>query len=480
MEEIWFRLSTHLEALQVQASVIVQQGQQRFTTLLTRAHQLFHEFYNDQATQNVRDIMQHIIIWMEKAWEQLQFQYYSTHFSMKSFYWQIRDFYNNEVSRRELAFCLAGIAIGTMIGYYIGINWAYSSHHLHPMKAIMCYQYTGIEGVSMVYDAEMPIIQTSNELLIQVKAASVNIVDAKICSGYSKTYRRLLNIGKHRELPVTLGRDCAGVVVGIGQSVINFDIGDEVFLAVPSWAPGTMAEYIVVPETLVAKRPKNITFEASAVLPYNGCLAWDALVNRSTIQEGNAEGKRILVCGGNTPVGCILTQLVKFWGGQVGVICEPKAIPVSKAIGADEVIPLNGSNIEKELELYDKYDAIFYTGGEPIDERILKKHLVPYGSYVSTIPEQLTSDSLGFILGSIFAGYVRIKLLVQYMFGFNIHQWKEGSRLKATYLQALCDLTDTNQLQIVMDRVYTPHNIEQALQHILNPNAIGSTIITFQ
>lgn len=83
-------------------------------------------------------------------------------------------------------------------------------------------------------------------------------------------------------------------MVGIGQNVINFDIGDEVLLAVPSWAPGTMAEYIVVPETQVVKRPKLFTFEASASLPYSGCLAWDALVNRSAIQEGNAKGKRYI------------------------------------------------------------------------------------------------------------------------------------------------------------------------------------------
>lgn len=102
----------------------------------------------------------------------------------------------------------------------------------------------------------------------------------------------LIHFQKHKELPVTLGRDCTGIVIGIGQSVINFDIGDEVLLAVPSWAPGTMAEYIVVPETQVVKRPKLFTFEASASLPYNGCLAWDALVNRSAIQEGNAKEKR--------------------------------------------------------------------------------------------------------------------------------------------------------------------------------------------
>lgn len=91
---------------------------------------------------------------------------------------------------------------------------------------------------------------------------------------------------------MTLGRDCAGIIVDTGQKVANFDIGDEVFLAVPSWAPGTMAEYIVVSETQVAKRPKSCNFEACASLPYNGCLAWDALVNRSVIKEGNAKGKR--------------------------------------------------------------------------------------------------------------------------------------------------------------------------------------------
>lgn len=81
------------------------------------------------------------------------------------------------------------------------------------------------------------------------------------------------------------------MITGLGRNVINFDIGDEIFLAVPSWAPGTMAEYIIVPEMQVAKRPKSCTFETCASLPYNGCLAWDALVNRSVIKEGNAKGK---------------------------------------------------------------------------------------------------------------------------------------------------------------------------------------------
>lgn len=65
-------------------------------------------------------------------------------------------------------------------------------------------------------------------------------------------------------------------------------------MAVPSWSSGTMAEYLVVAESQVAKRPKLVTFEASACLPYSGCIAWDALVNNAGIFEENAKRKRYL------------------------------------------------------------------------------------------------------------------------------------------------------------------------------------------
>lgn len=155
-----------------------------------------------------------------------------------------------------------------------------------------------------------------------------------------------------------------------------------------------------------------------------------------------------------------------------------------------------------------RFDAIFYTdNNEPFEERILKNYLKPNGSYVSTVPEQLTSDSLGFICETIFAGCVRIRLLaqvrsnplmcliisatkqivhtktrfpLQYIFGFNMHQWKEGAKLNVAYLQALCDLVDAKQLQPVVGGVYTLNGFERALSQVLDPNSLGSTIITFK
>lgn len=139
---------------------------------LAQARRFFYEIYNDQNIQNTKDFVHGILAWIQKAWEQLQFQYYSTHFSMKGFSHQIINLCNNEgtidkisralseiieimlisrkpvislVSRRELTFCLAGIAVGTLIGYYAGCNWGHVSHHMHHMKTVICHDYIGIE-----------------------------------------------------------------------------------------------------------------------------------------------------------------------------------------------------------------------------------------------------------------------------------------------------------------------------------------------
>lgn len=121
-------------------------------------------------------------------------------------------------------FCLAGLLIGTVTGYYISINWKPASPHVHHIKSIACHHYYGIEvymiyliiissidinimshyywqGVLMIDDSEMPTIKKSNELLVQVKAASLNVIDTKICSGYSRIYRRLLNSGVSKLFP---------------------------------------------------------------------------------------------------------------------------------------------------------------------------------------------------------------------------------------------------------------------------------------
>jgi NADPH:quinone reductase-like Zn-dependent oxidoreductase len=94
------------------------------------------------------------------------------------------------------------------------------------------------------------------------------------------------------EFPVILGRDCAGIIIEIGQKVKNFDIGDEVWFAVPYWMPGTMAEFVVIKESHIARKPKGICFEIAASIPYTGTIAWDALVNQAQLDSATVDCKR--------------------------------------------------------------------------------------------------------------------------------------------------------------------------------------------
>lgn len=80
----------------IQTSLLVQQGQQWIITWFAEARQVFYKLYNNQNIQNIKEIVQHLLIWIEKTWEHLQFQYYNIHFNITGFYRQIKTFYNNE------------------------------------------------------------------------------------------------------------------------------------------------------------------------------------------------------------------------------------------------------------------------------------------------------------------------------------------------------------------------------------------------
>lgn len=479
MDEFFFRLNNQCESIQIEGTAIVQQIYQWILSCISQTKQLLYSINNEFSNLQFKNIGPILSQFLNKLIEQINYQYTSILINSKDICQQFGSHCLNDISRRDIAYCTLGITIGGLIGYSIGFNLRSTARRIQSMKALICQNYIGFEGVTLVEDAEMPTIQRPNEVLIQVKAASLNIIDAKITNGYSKLYRGLLNSGLHKELPVILGRDCSGIVVEIGRNVVNFDIGDEVYLALPSWSSGTMAEYLVIDNNKVSKKPKNQTFEASACLPYNGCIAWDALANNAKITEGNAKGKRFLIYGGSTPVGCLLIQLIKLWGGHVTAVCKYEATKVLLALGAHVIIPLDECHVEKELELHDTFHTIFYTGDYNIDQRLLKRHLRLGGNIISTLPDNLTSDSFGFITGNIFSGYIRLKILFQHIFGIDKHHWNDGSKIKTSTLDIIRQLVNNNQLQGVVGAAFRPLHIDEALNHVVNPNAIGSTIIKF-
>jgi zinc-binding alcohol dehydrogenase family protein len=175
------------------------------------------------------------------------------------------------------------------------------------MKAVGLHRYLPIQDGDALIDLEVD--QPSPEgrdLLVEVRAISMNPVDAKV---------RAPKEGLEQP-PRILGWDAAGVVSAVGSEVTLFAPGDEVFYAGSITRPGANSEYHLVDERIVGAKPGSRSFAEAAALPLTSITAWEALFDRMGVSaSGDDSGKRLLVLGGAGGVGSIAIQLAKQLAG---------------------------------------------------------------------------------------------------------------------------------------------------------------------
>jgi len=139
-----------------------------------------------------------------------------------------------------------------------------------------------------------------NDLLVEVRGISVNPVDVKVrASAQPDDEYRIL------------GFDAAGVVKEVGSNTTKFKPGDEVFYAGDITRPGTNAEFHVVDECIVGRKPSSLSFAEAAGMPLTSITAWEMLFDSFGLKEGEGAGEALLIIGGAGGVGSILTQLAK-------------------------------------------------------------------------------------------------------------------------------------------------------------------------
>src|SRR5687768_1357592 len=190
---------------------------------------------------------------------------------------------------------------------------------------------------------EVPIPELrDDEVLVEVHAASVNQLDAKIRDGEFKL------ILPYR-LPLILGNDVAGVVVRVGRKVRRFKSGDEVYARPHQDRIGTFAEFITMNEADVARKPKTLTMEEAASIPLVGLTAWQVLVERAKLKKG----QKVLIHAGSGGVGTFAIQLAKHLGASVATTTSTANIELVKSLGADVVIDYKEQDFEKVLSGYD-------------------------------------------------------------------------------------------------------------------------------
>lgn len=200
------------------------------------------------------------------------------------------------------------------------------------MKAVGLFKYLPIEHPESLIDAELEKpVPTGKDLLVKVKAISVNPVDYKVRSPKDRV---------ESELKV-LGWDVAGVVEQVGPDSTLFKPGDEVFYAGSIVRPGGNSEYHLIDERIVGTKPSSVDFAQAAALPLTSITAWEGLFDRLGVpmDPSRNAGKTVLIIGASGGVGSIAVQLAKYAGLTViGTASRPESAEWVKGLGADYVI----------------------------------------------------------------------------------------------------------------------------------------------
>ncbi|AOK49834.1 NADPH:quinone reductase [Burkholderia sp. MSMB617WGS] len=211
------------------------------------------------------------------------------------------------------------------------------------MKAIAFYQNLPIDAADSLVDIELPAPQPGpRDLLVEVRAVSVNPVDVKVRAG------RPPEAGQ----PTVLGWDAAGVVLAVGSAASLFKPGDRVWYAGSLTRPGTNSELHVVDERIVGRMPGSLDFAHAAALPLTAITAWELLFDRLQIPEGPAAaGKRLLVVGAAGGVGSILVQFARRLTGVtvIGTASRDETAAWARELGAHHVID-HSKPLAAELE----------------------------------------------------------------------------------------------------------------------------------
>ncbi len=220
------------------------------------------------------------------------------------------------------------------------------------MQAIVIHEY-GDRNVLKQEQLETPT-PGEGELLVKVFACGVNPVDYKIRSGM---------IGLPRTFPSVLGYDVSGQVSEIGSGVQQFKAGDDVFFSGLITNNGGYAEYCVVNESIVSRKPANVSHIEAATIPLSGQTAWEALFERAAVTAGES----VLIHAGAGGVGSLAIQLAKWKRLTIfSTASQPQHIEMIRRLGADHVINYKEADFVEVIQEHtdgNGVDVVFDTVG---------------------------------------------------------------------------------------------------------------------
>ncbi|MBW4439337.1 MAG: NAD(P)-dependent alcohol dehydrogenase [Pleurocapsa minor GSE-CHR-MK-17-07R] len=322
------------------------------------------------------------------------------------------------------------------------------------MKAIAAEQYGQPEDVLRLTEVAKPTPK-DNEVLVKIHAVSLNSADWRLLTADPFLVR--LEFGLQKPKRPILGSDIAGTVEAVGRDVKAFKAGDAVFGDLSGCGLGGFAEYVAVPEHVLALKPARLSFEETAALPMGSVTALQALRDKGGLQAG----EHVLIHGASGGVGSFSVQIAKALGAHVTAVCSTRHIETVRRLGADQVIDYTREDFAASGQQYDLIVGV--NGARSIFD--YKRALKPQGRYVMVggTSKQIFQAML---LGSIVSGGgKKLSGLLQ--------------KFNAGDLQTIAAMVEAGKIAPLMDKCYDGlAQIPAALRAFGEGHTSGKIVIT--
>ncbi len=311
------------------------------------------------------------------------------------------------------------------------------------MNAITYHQF-GTLDVLQMESLPAPAV-APNQVLVRVRAASVNVIDSRVRDG-----KMGILVNKH--FPKIPGSDLAGLIEGVGSGVKDFRPGETVFGATNSFAGGAFAEYAVVPESALAIKPADLSFEHAAALPVTALAALYSLRELGGVRPGS----RVLIYGSSGGAGLYAIQLGKILNAHVTGVCGTNGVELCRRMGADIVLDHKAGQVPEQ----GSYDIVIdFSSHLPFEQA--RPLLTEDGRYIDSSP------TIPHFIGSKIANPFRHQkdLMLQ-------------TEAKTEDLQYLASLVESGQLKVTIARTFALSEYREAFRLQEAGGVLGKIVVT--
>ena len=316
------------------------------------------------------------------------------------------------------------------------------------MKAMV---YTRTGGLDVLQIREIPKpVPKKNQVLIAVKACALNIVDYErfmTLTDKVHVFPRFINIVQGA-IGKPLGGEVSGIVTEVGESITHVQKGDEVYGKTLGLFPlGGWAEFALLNQTQVYKKPISLSFEESAALPISGETALGA-VRKAKITAG----QQVMIYGSSGGVGQYAVQFAKALGATVTGVCSTRNIEMARSIGCDYVIDYRREDFTKTGKTYDVIIGINGCNPMKVYKRLLNK---------------------GGIFVCVGNGKQAIRAIFSALFSKKITTYAAPASPVKDYLSYMKELGEEGKLKPFIDNIYSIQNVADAIKYVVTQHSQG-------